>query len=161
MTPIDPDNQPQESHESLLGGLEQFAGELDRHAYPGQAWPAARFSHRGRWVWKAAGAIAGLAAMLGVAFHYWQASPPGMAPPPGHPNQIVQKPSIGPSTAPLRVAAWDESALPRIIIVEDMDSYSIIDLNNDMPLVSFASKDSPSLDDLTPILVDTAVDPGS
>ena len=67
----------------------------------------------------------------------------------GPPQQATVTPQPSPQVArsPLPLSgeqrpATEESAPPQIIVVEDMDSYSIIDLTAGEPVVSFALKDS-------------------
>jgi len=81
-----------------------------------------------------AAALIGTAAVivLGVYLKSGKSSPPGSVPAP----QIVKRP---PPAAPSVVAR------PRILIIEDLDSYSIIDLTSRTPIVSFAHLTPPGM----------------
>jgi hypothetical protein len=49
----------------------------------------------------------------------------------------------------------EEVAVPAILVMEDHDSYSFIDMMADVPLVSFAKKDTFMPEYVMPLLPDT------
>ena len=136
--------------------LEYFATDLDARQFPGQAWPASRAVVSHRIAWKFAASIAAVAALIALAFHHYSpATSPSrrIATSTGGPNAIAR---IATPTAKRPV---DRDTLPNIVIVEDMDSYSIIDMTGDFPLVSFARRDSDGFDDATPVFVEPVAEP--
>jgi hypothetical protein len=116
----------------LLDGLEQLAQDLDVRKFPGVAWPVARRRARRRFSWKTAVSLAAAAAVVAMLVH------------------LDPWPPVGP--APSVEQAVADFAIPQILIVEDEDSYSIIDLSSDVPLVSFATRDSYSPECVVPLL---------
>ncbi|HWE02205.1 MAG TPA: hypothetical protein VG326_07305 [Tepidisphaeraceae bacterium] len=155
MNPHDPEGPPDDALKKALGALEYSAMGLDARRYPGQAWPAPRVVVRSRGGWKFAASIAGLAALIAVAFHFAQA-------PLRHVRSVASR-SISQTRgmAPARTTPVEQDALPRIVIVEDMDSYSIIDMTGAVPLVSFSRRDSDGFDDDTPAFVEPISEPAT
>jgi hypothetical protein len=74
---------------------------------------------------------------------------------PEHPaaeNAVVanEVPQSGSATPGDEVA---ENSGPQVVVVEDLDSYSVIDMSGDSPLVSYMPKDSSSLEYPLPVLL--------
>ena len=149
MTTKDQGNRFEDGFEDVFNGLEQLAQNLDAQKYPGQAWPAARQLPTRpirRWIWKIAVSVSAAAAVAAMLHHYHAASRP----------QLDPMPNVGIDAA----LAWafsespydEEPAIPEILILEDLDSYSIIDMTTGMPLVSFATKDTYSPVCVVPLL---------
>jgi hypothetical protein len=140
----------------VLEGLERLAGNLDNQRYPGPAWPAA--VRQRRRVWRIPAAWLSLATTVAVAAAitalYCQLAPPRPSDrlPGDKPVMSVVIPANGqvakaPRTASLPAPAAPEGDEPpgsRILIVEDIESYSVIDMTSDVPLVWFATKDADS-----------------
>jgi hypothetical protein len=135
MTTSDPDNQAGEGPADVLSGLEQLAQDLDARRYPGQAWPVAGRRVSRRSVWKVLAPLAAAAAVVVILVHYcttqW-----GDANRTRGPGKVVVHRPVLPAGQSSEVPG-----IPKILIVEDLDSYSIIDLTTGSPLVSFATKD--------------------
>ncbi len=138
MTTNDRDHQTGDGFAGVLRGLETLAETLDVQEYPGAAWVVAKPRPARRWAWRIAASLAAAAALLAVAVYHGASSPPGIAPvePDGNALALVA------ATSDDRDADSEELAFSDILLVEDPDSYSIIDLTGDVPLVSFATKDS-------------------
>jgi len=97
-----------------------------------------------------------VAAVAVWALAAFRGGPPGPAPVEQRPAaQVAQSPSIGPREE----GSAAEPAPSQIMVVEDMDSYSIIDLTAGAPVVSFAWKDSSSPACLLPALPEPAEQP--
>ena len=149
MNPDDSDDMPPAKFNDLLSDLEKLAGKVDAQKYPGQAWHTATITMRrpARLIlWKAAAALMAAAAAVAIAVdvHHWRASvSPGRPAPGGGP--IVQTPMQRDHQTPVT------ASLPLVIIVEDLDSYSLIDLTGDVPLVSFATKNSSQFECVVPM----------
>jgi hypothetical protein len=138
MTTSDPDNRADEGFRDVLAALEQMATRLDAQNCPAQAWPVTGRQLPRRRVWKIfvpLGAAAA-AAIVAILIHYCTGPQDRTGPTPGAGNVAIQAPT------PSAGRNSGEPAIPRILIVEDLDSYSIIDLMTGVPLVSFATKDS-------------------
>jgi len=145
MTPRRDDDRLEADFPDVCEALERLARRLDAERYPGQAWPAAaeRRPTGGRratrWAaWGAAAARSAAAAVLAMVHHPQQqdfASRPA----------VVER--IRPADVPAVEIAWEdgddgESLFPEIFVLEDLDSYSIIDLSTGSPLISYARKDA-------------------
>jgi hypothetical protein len=126
-------DSPDDRFQDLLNGLERLAGNFDAQAYPGQAWPVARrrCSHRPAWALAASLAAAAAIAMMVVHFG-WRSD---IEPAPSDENAVAV------ATIPSQQDD-EELAIPEILIVEDAESYSIIDMTSGVALVSYATKDS-------------------
>jgi len=135
MTTSDPDNQAGEGPADVLSGLEQLAQDLDARRYPGQAWPVAGRRVSRRSVWKVLAPLAAAAAVMAILVYYGTTQRGDTRPARGPGKVVVHR--------PVQRAGQNSEApgIPQILIVEDLDSYSIIDLTNGAPLVSFATKD--------------------
>jgi hypothetical protein len=81
-------------------------------------------------------------------------SAPGARQPPA---QVARAPSPVPAE---KQSGEAEPALPQIVVVEDIDCYSVIDLTAGAPVVSFARKDSSSPAFVTPVLPEPPRQPG-
>lgn len=137
--------------EELLVRLERLAEGLDGQQFPGEAWPAAhRPSPRHR-PWKAVGVIVAVAATLALLFHLFGARPSRQERGP-----VQQDVAVGPP-APTEDITPEQVAVPTILVVEDFDSYSFIDLSSDVPLVSFVRKDTFMPECVVPLLPDADV----
>ena len=146
MTTHDRDNQTGDELGGLLGGLEQLAEYLDVQEYPGQAWPAASPRPSRRLTWKIAASLAAAAAIVVMVVHYGITSHPPIGPAPRAENAVALAPALSGDYE------LEELTIPEILIVEDLESYSIIDLTSGVPLVSFATKDSYSPVCVVPLL---------
>ena len=143
---------------ALLSGLARLAQDLDAQQFPGTAWPVAQREdsrpRAGKRAWRVGRFLVPLAvtAAAAVAAAVWvlpafQGRPPESMPGIQQPApQVARLPA--PQSGEQRFAAGEqrfaaeESAPPQIVVVEDMDSYSIIDLTAGEPVVSFGLKDS-------------------
>ena len=151
MKPNDSCEQPDEASKKVLGVLEYFAKDLDAGQFPGRAWPASRGVVSHRIAWTFAASVAGIAALIALALYHFSpttSSPRRIATTSGVPTIIARVMTPAPKT-PI-----GQDALPNIVIVEDVDSYSIIDMTGSVPLVSFARRDSDGFDDATPVFVE-------
>jgi hypothetical protein len=135
MTVRDRDEPSEDQPEAALSGLEQLARHLDVQVYPGQAWPISGRRRARRAAWTIALGLAAAAALVALAVHGWAVRPAPSPPAPRAGAAVVR----APATSGLQ--DHDAPALPAILIVEDLDSYSIIDLTAGEPLVTFARKD--------------------
>ena len=132
--------------DDLLDGLEQIARNLDAQAYSGRAWPVARrFSSR-RLKWVIAASLAAAAAIVAMIVPFHLRPRIGAAPAGDGAVAVAPGPSENPSP--------DELAVPDIVIVEDADSYSIIDMTTGVPLVSYATKDSYRPECVVPLVLE-------
>lgn len=120
----------------VLDGLNRIARDLDAQAYPGQAWPAPSRKRSRRPVGKIAAVLAAAAAVAAMAVCFGPSREPRREPAPQREQAMV------PAATPVPGRAPEEVALPRVVLIEDLDSYSIVDLTTGVPLVSFATKDS-------------------
>ena len=156
----------------LLEGLEQLARALDAQHYPRPAWspaPVPRARPRGRQLAAAltlAGGIAAsaCAAIVVISLRHAPAPPAAVPaavaannpPAPGNPPPRAEM-----AAADNEVPAWNG---PQVVVVEDLDSYSLIDLSAGSPIVSYTSKDASSMEfpvpvPLGPQLPPAALDP--
>jgi len=141
------DNQ----QEDILTRLERIAEQLDEQQYPGEAWPVAARPARRINVWHTAGVIAAVAAAVALAIHLVGTQPPLAEVVPGSHDSLVHEPAT-----PLENTS-EEVSVPAILVVEDFDSYSFIDLMADVPLVSFAKRDTYMPECVVPLLPDAAM----
>jgi len=150
MNTNDRDHPTDDGFADVLGGLETLARTLDAQEYPGEAWGAAKRPPARRLAWRIAASLAAAAALVAVAIHYRATSPPRIGPAAAGENAVAQAaaPSVDLETD---ADAW-ELAISEIVLVEDLDSYSFIDLTGDVPLVSFATKDSYTPVSVVPLL---------
>ncbi len=153
MSTNQPTNRPDHRRQDVLRGLEQLARELDSRQFPGSAWPAAPRPRSQRRLLRvlapwAAVAAAAAALVFFVVFHYAIVQGPAVGPLPAGESitaravQPTKKPAPSQVPAVAQVPAPAEATVADLVVVEDLDSYSIIDLTSDTPLVSFATKDS-------------------
>jgi hypothetical protein len=148
----DQDRLTEEGFEDLLSGLERLAQNLDAQTYTGQAWPVVRPRPARRPTWKIAAALATTAAIVAMVVHF-----------------STMRPRFGPESAgeitvagasqPSGDQGSEELAIPEIMIVEDADSYSIIDTTSGEPLVSFATRDSYCPVCVVPLLCEQPTEP--
>jgi len=134
--------------EEILARLERLAEDLDAQKYPGEAWPAAALPSPRRRVWRVASLIAAIAATVAVLIHFSGRRPPREECAPASQDVAVREPTSSTEDAP------EEVTVPAILVVEDHDSYSFIDLMADVPLVSFAKKDAYMPECVVPLLSD-------
>jgi hypothetical protein len=144
--------------DGLVKDLEALAHRLDAERYPGRAWPLpaprpARLPAGTRAAWLAAAAVAaGVCAVL--VFHARAPQPAGDQVS-GVRYQVSGEASVGRGSASVRRGSPDpaegqvpaelaagQAPVPQVVVVEDLDSYSFIDLTAGPPVVSFAMKDS-------------------
>jgi hypothetical protein len=153
MSISDHDNQPDEGCEEILRGLEQIARDLDGQAYPGVAWPIARRRPSRRLTWKTTATIAAAATIAAVIVCYRPAArlPGGREKPAGNrPIVAVRTPAAEESP---------EAAIPPLVMIEDLESYSLIDLTAGAPLVSFSTKEISSPVCVAPVLAEPPLAP--
>jgi hypothetical protein len=142
--------------DGLVKDLEALAHRLDAQRYPGRAWPvsALRPARRPalRWAaWLAAAAVA--AGVCAVLVYHVAVSQPATGPLAA--DQVSGVGGQGSGGASVRRGAADPAAgqvpaelaagqapVPQVVVVEDLDSYSFIDLTAGAPVVSYATKDS-------------------
>jgi hypothetical protein len=132
-------NDRDDPADGLCGGLEQLARDLDAQRYPGRAWPVAAMRRPRRWPSRglvALVAAAAAAAICAAAIHCWRPARLPIAPASGggeiarhEPKAAGSQPAGGPAAS-------------QIVVVEDLDSYSFIDMSGSVPVVSFARKDT-------------------
>jgi hypothetical protein len=134
--------------EEILARLERLAKDLDAQQYPGEAWPTAIPPTPRRRVWRVAGLIAAIAASVAVLIHFLGTPPRREDPAPGTQDVVVREPAT-PVEAPA-----EDIPVPAILVVEDHDSYSFIDMMADVPLVSFAKRDTYMPECVVPLLPD-------
>ena len=120
-------------------GLEILASRLDEQRYPGQAWPSSTRVRRpaaaGRSTWWIATCVAAAALALAVTLLAGRRSvAPGSLP------EAVADRTPAPAAT---LVAGDDAPVPHVFMVEDLDSYSIIAVTNEMAVVSFATKGGP------------------
>ena len=128
MSISDHDNRRDEGSEDILRGLEQIARGLDGQAYPGQAWPIARGRPVRRATWKAAAMIVAAAAIAAVIVCHR----PATRPPGERETTTESRPLVGVRTPAAEESP--ESAIPPVVMIEDLESYSLIDLTAGAPL---------------------------
>lgn len=136
--------------EEILAHLEQLANDLDSQQYPGQAWSATASATSRRKIWKVASLIVVAAATLVLIIHFLGLRLRQNKLVPMDQNVVIR------DHTPSNEYASGEFNVPVILVVEDHDSYSFIDLMPDVPLVSFASKDTYTADYVMPLLPDAA-----
>lgn len=123
----------------VQSGLELVARRLDEQRYPGQAWPpitrVRRQAGAGRSTWWITTCVAAAALALAVTLLAGRRSvAPGSLP------EAVADRTAAPAATPV---ARDEAPVPHVFMVEDLDSYSIIAVTDEMAVVSFATKGGP------------------
>jgi hypothetical protein len=123
-------------------GLEQLARQLDAQAYPGQAWPpAARLGDRSRagrsawWVAAVAVTAAAVALTFAAIFGLGRRPDTPVPPSPGTQQDLVRASGVAAEQT------GDDTSPPCVFVVEDLDSYSIIDATSEVAVVLFATKD--------------------
>jgi hypothetical protein len=160
MINYDSDYEADDVPHGLLEGLEQLASALDAQHYPGPPWspaPAPRPQRRGRRVAVAWSLAAVMATVAGIALAAIILRP-APAPPAALPPAAIaagQVTDAGIATPPNEPASPDNevagSDSPQVVVVEDLDSYSLIDMSGDAPIVSYMSKDASSLEQPVPV----------
>lgn len=120
----------------VRAGFEMWARRLDEQRYPGQAWPPVtrlrRRAPAGRSVWWLATCVTAAAITFAVTLRVSR-RPVAIGPLP----ESVQGQGVAPVAT---LAAGDDVPVPPVFMVEDLDSYSIIAVTNEMAVVSFATK---------------------
>ena len=134
--------------EELLARLERLAKELDAQHYPGEAWPSAAPPTPRRTAWRVVGLIAAMAASIVALIHFLGTPPQQQEAAPGTQDVVVREPEPPTEGPP------EDIPIPAILVVEDHDSYSFIDMMADVPLVSFAKKDTYMPECVVPLLPD-------
>lgn len=121
----------------VRAGLETWASRLDEQRYPGHAWlPATRPRARGlarRSPWLIATCTAAAAMTLAVTLRQSVGPSTQASRPEAARNQFRQRAGVESAEA--------DALLPRVFVVEDTTSYSIIDATEEGAVVSFAMKD--------------------
>jgi hypothetical protein len=145
------DDEPAE----VFYGLERLAQDLDARRYPGQAWVSGSRRRAPRSARKliATLAVTASAVFLAAMVYHGANRQAGVEPVVDEPAQVAQAP------APAASQDFAEVTVPNVVVVEDSDSYSIIDLTTDVPLVSFATKDSYSPARVVPVLLEPSSQP--
>ena len=137
MTRNDQDYQAGAPFADVLDGLERLAQRLDAQQFPGQAWELPSRRPAKRWVRQEVASLMAAAAVLAVAV-YLGTKPLGIAPLGGAASDLARAAALADDQAVDELADSESE----ILFFEDLDSYSIIDLTGEVPLVSFATKDS-------------------
>jgi hypothetical protein len=152
MNTSDQDPDTREEQDLLMSGLEQLARRLDAKHYPGHAWPGPAIRRRSRSSWRLLLSLAATAAVaaLGAALIFSCRAPQSSFPPEPE-REIAGKASNAPE-----IQAAGEPRVPQVLVVEDLESYSFIDLTAGLPVVSFAPKDSCSPTCVVPVLPEPA-----
>jgi hypothetical protein len=131
--------------EELLARLERLAKEIDAQQYPGEAWSLPSAPPPRRRVWKMASLVAVAAASITVLVYSF-----------GMRQTQEQTIPVGPTIADRNHESsnntLEEVSVIPIVVMEDHDSYSFIDLTADVPLVSFANKDTYIPECVVPLL---------
>jgi hypothetical protein len=102
--------------------LNQLASRIDLERFPGRAWPAIPASVKPR-VFRMVWPVAGVAAALVLAVSIWSGQETSRHP-------------------PLLVQGSPEAGLPQTILIEDLDSYSMIELSGRNAVITFTRKRS-------------------
>lgn len=138
-------DQPDEDFAEILHRLSLLANAFDGRRYPGRAWPRVG-RRRPRWsIGRMAGWLAMVAATV-LAIHFGLSLMSGESRP-RVPQQPAERPLAAAPAERLGASSGDApgaAAFPGLLIVEDLDSYSIVDLSPAGPVVSFARKDADS-----------------
>ena len=123
--------------EEILARLERLAEDLDTQRYPGEAWPNAAQPATLRRSWRVAALVAAVAASVAMIIHFLGGPPQQEGSIPDAKDlRVVREPIDSVETTP------EDIPVPTILVVEDHDSYSFIDMTADVPLVSFAKRDT-------------------
>jgi hypothetical protein len=144
----DSEDRPGEGLRDVLRGLERLACDLDGRNSPIPARPGATWGAPRRRFWRGVlilGATAAAVALPILVQHYAarpKAGESGRAP----------AGLIAAASAPASAGQPKGSPVPLVVIVEDLDSYSVIDLTSGVPLVSFAPKSTCIPQPAVPIL---------
>ena len=154
MSVSDYDDQHDEGCADILRGLEQIARDLDGQTYPVRAWPIARRRPSRRSTWRTTATIAAAAAIAAVIVHYR----PAARPPGGREKSAGNRPLVAVRTPPAEESP--EPVNPPLVMIEDLDSYSLIDLTAGAPLVSFSTKEMSSPVCVAPVLAEPPATPG-
>ncbi len=142
----------------LVDGLERLARHLDAQRYPGRAWPVSVPRRRRPFAWQVVAPLAAVAAaaLIGAMVMYHGRGPQSSrVRAPGRGEMVRHWPK------PLESLAFNEKvnsriAVPSVVVVEDAESYSFIDMTTGAPVVSFATKDSYSPLCVVPVLPEPA-----
>ncbi len=147
---------------NLFEGLEQLALALDAQRYPGPAWspPVPRLGARAGRLAATITMVAGIAVSACVVIAMICARP-APQPPVAAPAAMAAEDATAAGTAPgneqalpgsepaeTEVAAMDS---PPFVVVEDLNSYSLIDMSGSSPIVSYMSKDASSIESPIPV----------
>mgnify|MGYP001818416596 CR=1 FL=1 len=123
--------------DEILARLERLAKNLDVQQYPGEAWPTTAQPATRRRSWKVAALVAAVAASVAMIIHFLGGPPQQEGSTPGAKDLLVaREPIDSVETTP------EDIPFPTILVVEDHDSYSFIDMTTDVPLVSFTKRDT-------------------
>jgi hypothetical protein len=159
----DSDYETDDGPGDLFEGLEQLALALDARRYPGPAWsppPVPHLGARGRRLAAAMTLVAGIAASACIAIAMICALPTPR-PPVAAPAVMAAEDATAAGTAPGNEQAIPgsepaetevaESGSPQLVVVEDLDSYSLIDMSGSSPIVSYMSKDASNIESPVPV----------
>jgi hypothetical protein len=141
----DPHRPADDESADVLANLERLAGRLDAERFPGQAWPCAARRRAGRSAWKIAASLIAAAASVAIAVQYLPSWQPDVAPAAGRGDVVAG------AAAPAESRDAASVASPQLVIVEDLDSYSVIDLTAGVPVVSYATKEMLSMACVVPL----------
>ena len=146
----DSEDRPGEGFRDVLHGLERLACDLDGRKSPIPARPGATRRAPRRRFWRAVLTLGAAAAAVVVAIlvQHHAARPRA-----GESGSAPAGP-IAAASAPAFAGGPEGSPRPLVVIVEDLDSYSVIDLTSGVPLVSFALKSSCIPGPVVPVLPD-------
>jgi hypothetical protein len=140
--------------DGLAKDLEALARRLDAERYPGRAWPlsAPQPARRTafRWAaWLAAAAVAAAVCAV-LVYHAWTPQPAAdqvsgarrqVSGGAEEETGLLDRSDPAAGHVPAELAAG-QADIPQVVVVEDLVSYSFIDLTAGAPVVSYATKDS-------------------
>ena len=144
----------------LVDGLQQLARHLDAQKYPGRAWPVPAPHRRRPLVWQIVAPLASVAvlAMIGaILIYHGRATQSPIVRAPGRAVAVHQSPRRLESPVSSEKVT-SQIAVPSVVVVEDTESYSFIDMTTGTPVVSFATKDSYSPMCSVPVLAEPAAE---
>jgi hypothetical protein len=161
MTTSDRDYDAHGDFQGLVQGLEELACHLDAEHYPGVAWPVSPGRRSRPLHWKVAAPLAMALGAAAICVVLALRIPPQ----PDQRAQPVQQELVRvPNTTEERVSPEPmvaQAATPQVVVVEDMESYSFIDMTTGTPMVSFATKDSCSPSGVVPVVTEPEPEPGA
>ncbi|MGB2821330.1 MAG: hypothetical protein WBF17_10140 [Phycisphaerae bacterium] len=144
----DSEDRVEEPFRDVLHGLERLARDLDGRKSPIRSRPGATWGAPRRRFWRAVLTLGAAAAAVVVAILVQHDT----ARPRAGESGPAPAALIAATSAPASAGGPEGSPMPLVVIVEDLDSYSVIDLTSGVPLVSFALKSSCVPGPVVPVL---------